>query len=205
MQSGGLRIKGESAVVTSITICHTSFGGISGWSVVIKKDVTQVHQAGIFDIGFIFGVQDADPIKENSMEFNVISVAAVFASSILAAMGLGGGAVLLLYLTLMTDLSQPVSQATNLLLFIPAACMSLIIHRKNGLVNSKYLRSCLPWGIAGGIAGSLLGNNLSAGFLNKLFGIFLLFIGVREFYLAIRMILSEREDPTSAKNFRKGI
>lgn len=56
MQSGGLRNKGESAIITSITICYTGFGGIGSWSVVIKKDVSQVHQAGIFDISFVFGV-----------------------------------------------------------------------------------------------------------------------------------------------------
>lgn len=121
------------------------------------------------------------------MQINIVSILAVFAASILAAMGMGGGSVLLLYLSLMTNLPQSVCQAVNLILFIPAATLSLFIHRKNGLVNSKYLKACLPWGIIGGIGGSLLGNSLSSEILNKLFGGFLVIIGIRELFLSIRM------------------
>lgn len=106
----------------------------------------------------------------------------------MAAMGLGGGTVLLLYLSLATALPQPEAQAINLLLFIPAAALSLVIHQKNGLVSKQYLKSCLPGGILGGIIGSILGNHLDPRFLNKLFGVFLLVIGVREWITAYRLL-----------------
>ena len=57
------------------------------------------------------------------MELSVFSIAAVFLSSLVAAMGLGGGTVLLLYLSFFSTLSQPQMQSLNLLLFLPAADM----------------------------------------------------------------------------------
>lgn len=54
-------------------------------------------------------------------QLSLFSLLAVFASSAVAAMGLGGGTVLLLYLSFFSALSQPQMQAVNLLLFLPAA------------------------------------------------------------------------------------
>lgn len=63
-------------------------------------------------------------------QLSLFSLLAVFASSAVAAMGLGGGTVLLLYLSFFSALSQPQMQAVNLLLFLPAAALSLFFHRK---------------------------------------------------------------------------
>ena len=52
-------------------------------------------------------------------QLSLFSLLAVFASSAVAAMGLGGGTVLLLYLSFFSALSQPQMQAVNLLLFLP--------------------------------------------------------------------------------------
>lgn len=124
------------------------------------------------------------------MTLNLLSVTAVFAASAMAAMGLGGGSVLLLYLSLMTTLPQTASQAINLLLFVPAAALSLLFHWKNGLVSTRHLKACLPGGIVGGILGSLLGNSLDPSLLKKLFGVFLLVIGVRELWLSVKLLRS---------------
>lgn len=129
------------------------------------------------------------------MQLNIISVAMVFLASVVAAMGLGGGSVLLLYLSLATSLPQPVAQAVNLLLFVPTAALSLIIHHKNGLVNTSCLKTCLPGGLLGGLLGSLVGNRINPAILGKLFGVFLLFVGIRELMLARRLFKSARRPP----------
>ena len=64
-----------------------------------------------------------------------------------AAMGLGGGTVLLLYLSFFSALSQPQMQAVNLLLFLPAAALSLFFHRKNGLIVPRVLLPCILGGV----------------------------------------------------------
>lgn len=129
------------------------------------------------------------------LEVDLISLLAVFFASLMAAMGLGGGTVLLLYLSLATALSQQQAQAINLLLFIPAAALSLIIHHKNGFVSKEYLKPCLAGGIIGGIVGSLLGNRIDGSMLNQIFGIFLLLVGIREFFLAVRSLIDSRKLP----------
>ena len=57
-----------------------------------------------------------------------------FAAGALGAMGLGGGGVLLLYLAL-TGTGQLAAQGVNLTFFLPIAALSLVLHRKNGLVE----------------------------------------------------------------------
>ena len=73
------------------------------------------------------------------MSFSLFSFAAVFFSSAVAAMGLGGGTVLLLYLSFFSTLSQPQMQSLNLLLFLPAAGLSLYFHRKNKLIDTAVI------------------------------------------------------------------
>ena len=71
------------------------------------------------------------------MTFSLFSFAAVFLSSAVAAMGLGGGTILLLYLSFFSPLSQPQMQSLNLLLFLPVAGLSLYFHRKNIDMSNK--------------------------------------------------------------------
>ena len=106
------------------------------------------------------------------MELSVFSIAAVFLSSLVAAMGLGGGTVLQM-------------QSLNLLLFLPAAALSLFFHWKNKLISFSLLKPCIPGGIIGGILGSVLANMLEPDLLRKAFGLFLLVIGLRELLFSL--------------------
>ncbi len=116
------------------------------------------------------------------MEFSLFSAAAVFFSCAVAAMGLGGGTVLLLYLSFFSSFSQVQAQATNLLLFIPTAALSIWMHRKNGLIRFSAVKSCFVGGILGGIAGSVISNSINGEWLKKAFAVFLLFVGLRELW-----------------------
>ena len=115
------------------------------------------------------------------MTFSFFSFAAVFLSSAVAAMGLGGGTVLLLYLSFFSTLSQPQMQSLNLLLF-------LYFHRKNKLIDTAVLSRCILSGAVGGVVGSLISNRIDPQLLRRFFGIFLLCIGLREGYLAAKLI-----------------
>ena len=106
-------------------------------------------------------------------------------------MGLGGGTVLLLYLSFFSALSQPQMQAVNLLLFLPAAALS----RKNGLIVPRVLLPCILGGVLGGIAGSLLSNLLEPELLRKAFGGFLLLIGLRELLLWLKSLRKNFSHP----------
>jgi uncharacterized membrane protein YfcA len=125
------------------------------------------------------------------MRVSLWSLLAVFLSSAVAAMGLGGGTVLLLYLSWFSALGQQQMQAMNLLLFLPAAALSLYLHRKNGLICSSVLPPCICGGVLGGIAGSLLSNRLSPDLTRRAFAVFLLVIGLHELWLSAGSIFKK--------------
>ena len=45
-----------------------------------------------------------------------------------ASMGLGGGFIQLVYLSVFTEIPQDIAQGINLLFFLPIALLSLVIH-----------------------------------------------------------------------------
>ena len=60
-----------------------------------------------------------------------------FLSGVLGGMGMGGGTLLIPLLTIFLNVEQKVAQATNLLVFVPMAIFSLLLHTKNKLVEYK--------------------------------------------------------------------
>ena len=103
-------------------------------------------------------------------------------SGVLGAMGMGGGGILIIYLTLFANVSQSTAQGINLLFFIPTAVLALFIYCKKGLISWKL---AIPAAITGAI-GAIIGVYLSAGIDNKLlskgFGILLFIMGIVQFF-----------------------
>ena len=71
-----------------------------------------------------------------------------FLTGIFASMGLGGGMVLIVYLTVFAGFSQLAAQGINLVFFIPIAIISLVLHTKNKLVEWKKAVPAVLWGTA---------------------------------------------------------
>ncbi|RGB67577.1 sulfite exporter TauE/SafE family protein [Provencibacterium massiliense] len=116
-----------------------------------------------------------------------------FFGAVLSALGMGGGGVLLIYLTVFKDVDQFAAQGINLVFFIPIAIVSLIIHIKNKLVDFKVAAILIPAGILGVFAGSKLAGSLPDGLLRRLFAGFLLLIAFKEIYSAFKKPASEEE------------
>ena len=98
----------------------------------------------------------------------MISLLAGILSGIIASMGLGGGAVLIIYLTVFKDMEQLKAQGMNLLFFIPIAALAVLLYARRGEINWK---TVLPIA-AGGFLGALLGIYLSGALSVKLLGKF---------------------------------
>lgn len=64
-----------------------------------------------------------------------------------ASMGLGGGFILLVYLSVFTEIPQDIAQGINLLFFLPIALLSLVIHIKNKLTDLKLVGKYLILGL----------------------------------------------------------
>ncbi len=110
----------------------------------------------------------------------VIPFAAAFLGAALSALGMGGGGIFLIYLTVFLGLPQLQAQGVNLVFFIPVALVALIIHWKNGLVKWKIVLPCVLVGLPGVWAGVQAATWFSEALLGKLFAVFLAVIGFRE-------------------------
>lgn len=102
-----------------------------------------------------------------------------FLSGLLGSMGFGGGSILILYLTLLENVPQLSAQGINLLFFIPIAAVSVIVNTKNKLINKKAGLYMTIGGVSGLISGLILLNNINTELLGKLFGGFVLLMGIR--------------------------
>ena len=107
-------------------------------------------------------------------------------SGIISGMGIGGGAILIPALTLIIGIDQKLAQGINLVYFLPTAIIALIIHIKNKNADLKTAIIIGACGIAGAILGSLFAMRLGGDILRRMFGIFLLLIGLREVYKGIK-------------------
>lgn len=112
----------------------------------------------------------------------MINVIVGFLSGVIASMGLGGGFVLLIWLTLFQDLPQRTAQGINLLFFLPIALISVIMHLRSGLIDKKLVLSLIPGGIIGAVLGTLGSQVIGNELLRKLYAIFLLAFGLRELF-----------------------
>lgn len=100
----------------------------------------------------------------------------------LAGMGVGGGSLLLLWLTQVVNLEQSQARILNLLFFLPAAIIATFFHKKDHKLERKIL---IPGVIAGctcAILASLLSRFLDIEMLKKMLGGLLILTGLREIF-----------------------
>jgi len=100
----------------------------------------------------------------------------------LAGLGVGGGSLLLLWLTLVLDMAPQQAQSINLLFFLPAAVVSCLFRHGNGSLPIKKLLPGLLSGAAAAGVFTLLSSTIDPQMLRKPFGILLLLTGLRELF-----------------------
>lgn len=113
-------------------------------------------------------------------------IIAAFLTGIFASMGVGGGMILIVYLTIFAGYSQLEAQGINLIYFLPIAALSLIIHTKNHLVEWKIAFPAIICGVVLAVAGAFLAEWLGSDILRKIFGGFIFIIGIKEIFTAYR-------------------
>ena len=99
---------------------------------------------------------------------------------VLAGLGVGGGTLLVLWLTLVLGMEQSQARILNLLFFIPSAIICTLIRKKQGVVDIKALLPGIITGCVSAALFSFIGGKLSLSVLKKLFGGLLLLTGVKE-------------------------
>ncbi len=101
-----------------------------------------------------------------------------FLAGILTAMGFGGGTILIPMLGAVEDISQLTLQFYNIAFFLPTAFFALYIHRKNNLIDYKTSKSVIKISIIGAIIGLAIALSVDTEILRKMFGVFLIVLGV---------------------------
>lgn len=98
----------------------------------------------------------------------------------LAGLGVGGGSLLILWLTLILQMPYPQARIINLLFFLPAAILSTFIRAKGKAISIKRIWPAVVAGCIGAVLAYYIGRNMDLALLKKVFGGLLLITGIRE-------------------------
>ena len=98
----------------------------------------------------------------------------------LAGLGVGGGSLLMLWLTTVIHMEYADARIINLLFFLPVGLIAVIIYAIKRKIKWKTVLFMATGGVLGAVLGLSLtgwiGGNLTA----KLFGALLVFLGIKE-------------------------
>ena len=109
-------------------------------------------------------------------------------TGVLSGFGVGGGTLLLIYMTAFAGVDQHLAQGINLLYFIPTAAAALILHSKHHQLKWNAVLPAALCGCATAAGFSFLAMGMDLTLLRRLFGVLLLYIGAKELF-------TKRENP----------
>ena len=114
---------------------------------------------------------------------------------VLSGMGVGGGSLLIVLLSAFMQVEQVTAQGVNLVYFLPAAAIAVLIHWN---IDAGTAAAGTVAGLVTAMAGALLALNMESSLLRKFFAGLLFFAGISEFF-------SKKEeqtiDDTSSKSY----
>ena len=100
----------------------------------------------------------------------------------LAGMGVGGGSLLLLWLSQVVMFPQAQARIINLLFYLPAALISIVLHRKQSPLQAEGILPAAIAGCTAAIVFTVVTNHIDVSILKKLLGGLLVFIGLKEIF-----------------------
>ena len=111
---------------------------------------------------------------------DIIKIIAGFLSGIIGGMGLGGGAVLLIYLRVFENTEQIRAQGINLLFFLPIGAVAVAVYAFKKLIEWKTVLKFVLLGVPGCIGSIMLTDIIGGKYLGKIFAVILLILGILE-------------------------
>ena len=113
---------------------------------------------------------------------------------VLGGMGMGGGTLLIPLLTVFCKVPQHAAQAINLISFVPMAGIALIIHFKKKLVDVSGVLWIIVPSCAAAVGAAFLAKGVSPGLLKKLFGGFIIALGIYQIVCEIVLKVKEHKE-----------
>lgn len=115
-----------------------------------------------------------------------------FLAGILSGLAVGGGTLLVPALVFFSHIGQHTAQGISLLSFIPTSIVAVIIHYRQGNVRPRLAFYLSIGTIAGAVLGAMIAVKIPAFQLRKIFGIFLMAMGIYEFFHKTRKAAKEK-------------
>lgn len=104
----------------------------------------------------------------------------------LSGLGIGGGSLLILWLTLVLRTDPQTARSINLLFFLPSALIAGYFRWRQGAISFRKILPAILCGCAAALAFSLLSRNIDTSLLKKLFGVLLIATGIRELLFTVK-------------------
>ena len=120
-------------------------------------------------------------------------------SGIVTGLGMGGGTILILLLSLFMGLEQHTAQATNLVFFIPTSIAAILTNLKQKNIDLKLAINISSFGIIGAIIGTIISNKITSDNLKKYFAIFILIIALHEVYELYKVYKNDKKTHNKKK------
>ena len=116
------------------------------------------------------------------MDSLVITLLVGTALGFLTGLGVGGGSLLMVWLTAVLGMDSVTARSINLLFYLPGAAVAILFRKRQGKIR---WRNVLPPALAGCIAAavcSAFSTAVDNSWLQKIFGIILIAAGLRELF-----------------------
>lgn len=94
-------------------------------------------------------------------------------------LGIGGGSIMIPAMVYFMSMSQQMAQGTSLLIIIPTAISSVLIYARHDQINWPIGILIAVSSIVGALIGSHWAQHIPATMLKKMFGIFMILVGIQ--------------------------
>ena len=109
-------------------------------------------------------------------------------SAILAGMGIGGGALFVIFSTMFLGFEQKYAQTINLIMFMSVGISATISNIKDKKVDFKLVKKMLSLLVVGALVGTRLVTKIQSEKLKTYFSCFLVAIGIYEIITSLKRI-----------------
>lgn len=110
-----------------------------------------------------------------------------FIAGIISGLAIGGNTLLVPAMVVLLGIEQHLAQGSALAAFLPTASVAVYTHFRQGNIVVPVVVKLALGSVIGAIIGSLLAANTSAFLLKKIFGFFLIGMGIYEMYYKSRL------------------
>lgn len=98
----------------------------------------------------------------------------------LSGLGIGGGSLLMLWLTVVLDMPPEQARLLNLMFFLPCALSASVFHLRQGRLPLRQTITAAAAGLAGALLAGLWRDKMDTQLLKKALGVLFLLCALRE-------------------------